>query len=323
MNKNLLHSLAILGLVFFVGKCELLTAQSGDVKRTGTELPGVHLGLALANSRADSRQASEPHPNPVAEGPAKTKVYKFRSIDYPGADESEVYDFNGKTAVGQFYQGASAFTFEGTSYMTLNIPGSLNSLAAGINTSDEIVGTYFDGQVHGFLYDGKNLVTIDVPGATETEAQAINDAGLIVGVYYDSKGEHGFSLDRNGNFSDINFPGTTATYATGVNASGEITGFYYDSQVKAHGFLLSNGMYSSIDFPGATQTFAYGINDAGMIAGNYGGGANQGFIHAGGVFTTVDVPGADYTFLLRIKNNRNVVGYLIDSLGEYHGFIGK
>src|SRR5277367_293012 len=102
MNKNLLHSLAILALVFFAGKDEILTAQSGEIKtgeikRSGTELPGAHHGLPLANSPSDSRQSPEPHPDPVAEGMAKTKVYKFRSIDYPGAARSYVYDFNGKT----------------------------------------------------------------------------------------------------------------------------------------------------------------------------------------------------------------------------------
>jgi hypothetical protein len=76
MNKKLLHFLAILALAFFAGKCELSTAQSGDIKRSD--------------------------PGPVADGTAKNKTYKFRSIDYPGADTSNIYDFNGKTAVGSF-----------------------------------------------------------------------------------------------------------------------------------------------------------------------------------------------------------------------------
>jgi hypothetical protein len=59
MNKNLLHSLAILVLACFAVKCELLTAQSRDIKRNETESLDLHRGLALANPHADSREGSE------------------------------------------------------------------------------------------------------------------------------------------------------------------------------------------------------------------------------------------------------------------------
>ena len=63
----------------------------------------------------------------------------------------------------------------------------------------------------------------------------------------------------------------------------------------------------------------------GSIAGYYRdqGGSIHGFTYAGGVFTQVDVPGATATFIFRINNKKNVVGYVIDSLGEAHGIIGQ
>jgi hypothetical protein len=75
MNKNLLHSLAILALAFIVGQCERLTAQSGDISLS--------------------------YPDPGAVGITKTRGYEFSSIDYPGAHASQVNDFNGKTALAR------------------------------------------------------------------------------------------------------------------------------------------------------------------------------------------------------------------------------
>jgi probable HAF family extracellular repeat protein len=303
MNKKLLRSLVILALAFFAGKCELLTAQSADIKRS--------------------------HPDTGAMGPAKAKGYGFRSIDYPGNDDSDLYDFNGKTAVG--CTRGEAFTFHGSSYALLNIPGATEhtaSCAYGISTSGKIVGNYDDslGQFHGFLYDGSGYTIFDYPGSVFTQPSDINDAGLIVGQYCDSNGVyHGFLYD-NGTFTAIDFPGAGDTYANGINSSGDIVGSYnYPANNFLHGFLLSNGAYSSLDAPLATETSAQGINDAGTIAGYYidTNVEYHGFIYAGGVFTTVDVSGAPVTGLFRIKNNGTVVATVVDSLNEYHGIIGK
>jgi uncharacterized membrane protein len=299
--KHLLHSLAIIALAFFAGKGELLTAQSGDIKRS--------------------------HPDPFAEGMTKTKGYEFRSIDYPGGELSQVYDFNGKTAVGCV--DFDAFAFNGSSYVLLNVPGAINSCGYGINISGQIVGEYSDSSgIHGFLYDGgSRYATIDYPGATITYAYDINDAGLIVGSYLvpNSIVYNGFVYDK-GTFTAIDFPGADETFAYGINSSGDIVGLYDDSQPPGHGFLLSNGVYSSLDFPYVDATFAQGINDAGTITGYYVDKytlIQHGFTYADGMFTTVDVTGASATELWRIKNNQNVVGFVQDGLFEYHGIIGK
>ncbi len=324
MNKKLLHSLAILALALLAAKCELLTAQSGDIKRSGTELPGLHQALAPANSHADSRQPPESHPDPGAEGMAKIKGYEFRSIDYPGAYDSQVYDFNGKTAVGCVDSESSAFTFHGSSYVLLNVLGAAYSCGYGINTSGNIVGTYIDSSNynHGFLYDGSRYTTVDYPGATDTEAWDISDSGLIVGQYYDSITTHGFLYD-NGTFTTINFPGASSTSAYGINSSGDIVGVYISPGI--HGFLLKNGSYSNVDFPGASQTYAFGINNAGSIAGFYVGGGSQpdnGFIYSSGAFHQVDVDGALATFVWRVNNKGTVIGYVFDLFNVPHGIVG-
>jgi hypothetical protein len=323
MDNKLVHFIAIFALAFLAGKCELLTAQSGNIRRCGVELPGLHHGLALANSHADSVQPPQSHSDPGTEGMAKTKVYKFRSIDYPGAHSSLVHDFNGKTAIGEFYGTDNAFTFRGGSYVTLNVPGAIVSTGYGINTSSEIVGSYEDSSrnSHGFLYDGSRYTTIDYPGALDTAAVDINDVGQIVGNYTDSNHVvRGFLYEKK-TFTAINFPSADDTSPTGINSGGDIVGTYENG--NAHGFLLKNGVYSTIDFPETGLTSAGGINDAGDIAGDYlDANGVHGFTYSHGTFTRIDVPGASATFLQRIKNNGNVVGFIYDDLSEIHGVIG-
>jgi probable HAF family extracellular repeat protein len=78
-------------------------------------------------------------------------------------------------------------------YTTLDVPGSTQTFANGINASGQIVGWYDDdtGPV-AFLLDQGSYTTLNVPGAYYTSANGINDAGQIVGTYGDAGGTHGF-----------------------------------------------------------------------------------------------------------------------------------
>ena len=64
-------------------------------------------------------------------------------------------------------------------FTTIDVPGSSQTEASGINNSSQIVGDYnsnVDGGTHGFLLSGGGYTTIDVPGSTETRATGINDS---------------------------------------------------------------------------------------------------------------------------------------------------
>src|SRR5437588_136280 len=88
-------------------------------------------------------------------------------------------------------------------YTTLDVPGSFDTLAQGINASGQIVGSYNDAaaNLHGFLLDNGNYTTLDGPGSTGTEASGVNASGQIVGTFHGAYGEPrgGFLLD-NGNY---------------------------------------------------------------------------------------------------------------------------
>jgi len=236
-------------------------------------------GSAALNAQSDRQEKT-------GRAPAKTKVYKFRSADYPGGTLSTVLDYEGGIAVGGTSFGSEpeiGFAYRGTTNSVIAYPGSISSEASGVNASGHIVGAFADqnGVVHGFLYDGKTYATIDPPGSTYT-------------------------------------------CTLGINAAGEIVG-YYSVNYVSHGFLLSNGSFIEIDFPSMPATTVTGINDKGAIAGSYldFNNVSHGFTLIDGTFTTVDVPEAQQTYLKRISNNGNVAGYLQDAYYQLHGIIGE
>ncbi len=330
MTNKSFHTLAILAVAFFAGQGPQLMAQSTPVPDGigPIALFGNYRQRVPRKPRAAVRQSTGSQQDAVAQGLAKTKAYKFRTVDYPAATNTPIFDYNDGIAVGYFVFGTSdstAFYYKGTTNYILTVPGSYDGELIGINAHGQMVGGYDDSKGgHGFLYDGKTFTTLDFPKAIVTGANGINSSGEIVGAFWgNDQIPHGF-LYTNGTFTQLDCPNSSATYASGINASGEIVGScWYNSAY--HGFLLSNKIYTAIDFPGAESTNANGINDAGAIAGNYEDATTtHGFTYVSGAFTQVDVGGgAVATALNRITNTKNVVGYYQDSLGELHGVIGK
>ncbi len=331
MTRQLRYSMAILAMTFFIGQCWLLLAQSAPTAGGRETLRPLRLrlnrGLPVnSHTGIQATTTAGSYSDAVALGLAGTKVYQFRSVDYPGATDSFLQDYNEKVAVGDFNVPNAGFNFyfDGTAYHILKVPHSTDSIVDGINASGQMVGAYvtLGEKIRGFLYDGTKFVTLNFPHSHGTYANGINDSGLIVGSYLDSNNaEHGFVF-KAGVFTRLDFPGATQTVAWGINSTGKIVG-YYDISGGGGGFLFEKGVYYPIEFPNAKSTSANGINDAGTIAGSFNDASGQhGFIYSAGTYTQVDVPGAANTTLYRIKNNGSVAGYLQDSLGEFHGIIG-
>jgi probable HAF family extracellular repeat protein len=308
-------------------KAELHNTKTGDdnmkCKFKAIAASTLFLLLVFAGAAAQT-PAGTRHPAKTA----KTKTYRFNTLDYPGASFSYVSDINtvDKTTVGIFQNESSpsygtGFVFKGTKYTMLQVQGAIGSALLGINRSDQMVGYYFDsaGLAHGLLDSGGKITVLNYPGSDETLASAINDSGLIVGW---RSGVHGFLYDH-GNYSSIDYPGAVDTFAYGINSTGDIVGGWFDPS-SLHGFLLHAGTFTSLDYPQARTTQALGINDEGEIAGAYTDayGGQHGFIYSNGVWKTVDVPGVS-TFLHQIKNNGQVMGYYYDALNETHGFLGR
>jgi len=213
--------------------------------------------------------------------------------------------------------GAPSYT-----YTLLSFPGSLSTIAIGINpgattAKTEIVG--IAGQ-NGFLatVSGKKTVTetykaVNYPHAAQQGgAQGINDLGQIVGIYVDGSGvSHGYELS-GGRFTtlDVPFTGAIATFADGINNSGEVVGGWVDSDRNGHGFTLIGGVYGSFDFPGGFDTQAFSINSAGDIVGPYNdaSGIAHGFLLSGGTYTSIDFPEALASIAGGINDAGDIVG---------------
>ena len=218
-------------------------------------------------------------------------------------------------------------------FTLLNYPGTLSTLATGINpgattSKMEIVGGInlavfgHDTQTQGgFLarVSGKKMFTETYQAFNDPHvppqqgAVAVNDSGDIIGSYLDSSGNfHAF--ERIGaKFSNIDVPftGATETFANGINNSGEIVGAYEGSDGLSHGFTLVGGTYTSFDYPGGTQTFATAINSSGAIVGQYRDGSGwHGFLLSAGTYTPFDYPGATAeTFPAGINDNGDISGF--------------
>ena len=175
-------------------------------------------------------------------------------------------------------------------FTTLSYPGSIYTVAYGINNSGDIVGTYVSGSgsQNGFVYSKGKYAKIVDPECNYLLAAGINVSREVVGVC----GSQAFTY-TSGGFSLLNYPGATVTLANGINTQGDVVGVYDDENGEQHGFLYSGGVFTDIDPPGATTTLAVGINSAGEIVGAFdGGGYNCGFTYLNGTYNNVNYPGA-------------------------------
>jgi hypothetical protein len=83
---------------------------------------------------------------------------------------------------------------DGSSFITIDVPGAILTSATGINALGVIAGQFEDGagNSHGFVFDG-NFTFIDVPGAVDTFGAGPNISGDVVGCYYIVPGTcHGY-----------------------------------------------------------------------------------------------------------------------------------
>ncbi len=122
--------------------------------------------------------------------------------DVPGDRYSAFGLSESGAVVGQYLSGnqvPQGFLFDGTAVESFLFPGSLETLATGVNESGQVVGGYrlvnstLTRNYHSFLYNHGSMTTFDYPGALGTLAYDINDIGQIVGVFVDNSGlSHGF-----------------------------------------------------------------------------------------------------------------------------------
>src|SRR6266403_1227117 len=198
-----------------------------------------------------------------------SKVYRFASVDYPGADLSIIFGSNGKVDIGIFTfnsnQSRLSFTHSGIKYKIFKVPDLAYATPEGINSLGVMAGYFLDPSFfrHGFIDNAGTVTTVDYPGSTETILLGINDAG----DESDGSTSHGF-IWSNGAFTSLDFPGAASTFPTSINDAGKVAGFYTDAAFAAHGFLYQNS-FTTVDVVGAIETYPYHIENYDRLYGAY------------------------------------------------------
>ena len=181
---------------------------------------------------------------------------------------------------GSYY----GYTYDGTTFHKVNIPGYPYTTADGVNNAGVIVGEATASGYIAYELSGSKFKDITPPpgGFISVYATGINNVNQVVG-WSTGVATTGFEY-RNGAYKTIKAPGdnTDLTEAWKINDQDIIVG-WYDScgdTCAYHGFAMRRGKYITLDFPGARDTFALGINDTGQIVGSYtvNGTTYHGFV---------------------------------------------
>jgi YVTN family beta-propeller protein len=272
--------------------------------------------------------------------------YRFKTIDYPGGNQTEVRQVNDDGyAVGAYFDQAHVergFLYREGEFVNYDFPGATSTQLNSINSSNVAVGSVVDSQgyTNGIeLFDGAaGIINLNIeqngqsttwPSAT---AGGIDDEGTVVGEYYPPPNYANVSYRLEG-FTQQNFVFPDVNYVSleGV-AESLAVGWVIDSANNIRGLRWKGDEYSQFDFPGggidpngsAGFTFAYKVNRRRDIVGTWGNGSgSHGYLIDGRSQREVsfDFPGATSTSNRGINNRGQITGSYLDENYVMHGFI--
>jgi len=200
--------------------------------------------------------------------------------------------------------------------------GTDSTYAYAINSSNEVVGEYFDSSnvQHGFYRSaGGKITEIAYPGAIQTVAYGINDAGEITGTYLNASNlPYGFTYIK-GKYASTDFAGTT-----GINSKGAYVGSYWGVDGAPAAYLASPQAFklATVKISNDQQAALWGVNKAGVAVGSYvdSSGTEHGMMIAAGKITNIDDPEGVSTICFAINTTNHIVGDYFDTSGNPHGF---
>ena len=178
------------------------------------------------------------------------------------------------------------------------LPGGNTSLARGINSAGEIVGSWGD-VVKGpfplaFIWREGEMIDINPDfGTDSSRALDINADGLVTGWMGTSNinDSHAFIWD-DGNVSELPFvPGGFTSEGHAINSHGDVAGWgrVQDIPVVVHGFIWTNGEMTDIGtLPGFESTTTRAMNDARVVVGAAEDPGQRAFVWQNGVLTALN-----------------------------------
>jgi hypothetical protein len=122
------------------------------------------------------------------------KTGQFTSIDPFGSNNAAATAINDHGTVAGFYAEANGntagFIMEGSTWTTVQFPGSTDTQIFGLNDQGTVVGMYtLKKLTYGFVYSGGTYKSVSDPnGLGSTVINGLNNQGALVGFYTDPKG---------------------------------------------------------------------------------------------------------------------------------------
>jgi uncharacterized membrane protein len=220
-------------------------------------------------------------------------------------------------------------------YRTADYPGAADTQLFALNNQRQYVGSELgaDGIWHALFNDGSGLAQIDLstlgPGITHSFAFSINTQADIAGTFKNAVGYHGFVRHADGTFEVIDYPGAHDTQDYGINDLGEVIGLYFDVNGVSHAFKRLDGVLSNMDLPDSLETVPLSVNNEGQIAGEVvktEGTIGYGFIQQpDGAVKLFSHPAAppESTFFISVNNVGEVLGAWFDTQGTAHNFLAR
>ena len=245
---------------------------------TFTQLLGINNSSTIAGYYGSGMTG---HPN---NGFTLVLPSTYTPENFPGATQTQVIGINNTGWTDGFYVDSGGvthgFTFNGTTFATVDAPGTSFNQLLGINDGLTAVG-YSSTDPTGatkqmsFRESGGvfTYITGFPSGTGNNQAVGINKAGVVVGFYQDASNVfHGYvAKGPAATTFDVSFSGAQGTQAFGVNNHGEMVGDYTDSMGVMHGFVYIGGFFYTVDDPKAVpgSTVINGVNDLGQLVGFY------------------------------------------------------
>jgi hypothetical protein len=167
----------------------------------------------------------------------------FTFFDFPGSRHIEPEDINERGVISGKYRDTGGvqhgFTLYGGSFSTIDVPGADSTDAQSVCNSGAVIGDLgypTDTIVRSFTMKDSVFDVFALPGASATAARFMSEAGVIVGIVIDEAGQHGFRLDRSGNYGTIDVPGATQTSIFAGNDENDVAGSFVAGGIE-HAFL--------------------------------------------------------------------------------------
>lgn len=263
-----------------------------------------------------------------------SSVYKSGSttmtVSVSGSTSSGSYPLTvTATSGGKKRTVSVSLTVTSLSVVNLGTIGGSNSLANGINTYSQVVGTAHDvsGNTRAFLHDGNLMTKLGTLGGVYSSAYGISDSGQAVGAAFNAANQARAFL-YSGTMADLGTLGGRTSYAHGVNNAGQVVGYSRIANGDVHAFLYSGGVMTDLGTLGGRFSKALSVNDSGQVAGysTTAQGETHAFIYDGATKKKRDLgtlPGGTYSEARGINDLGHVVGYSFIKGSSYRAFVFK